>query len=197
MKKWTSPEETKGRIVQEALNLFYTQGYSNTGINQLLEEAGVFRKSFYTHFSGKEELGLEYLHAQDRSYIGYMRTMMEKYPDAQDFIHAWCAMILRNSRTKKFIGCPFSNFASQTLDQTEYFGKNLNEIMNNWKNELANYFSKASFKGKPLRSKDTQDLAIRFLTCYEGLVQLYITMRESKYLSRLEKDLEKILEEYY
>ncbi|WP_167881661.1 TetR/AcrR family transcriptional regulator [Leptospira wolffii] len=197
MKKWTSPDETKERIVQEALHLFYTQGYSNTGINQLLEEAGVFRKSFYTHFSGKEELGTEYLRAQDKSYIGYMRAMMEKYSDTQDFIHGWAAMLIRNSKARKFVGCPFSNFAGQTLDQTEYFGKTLNEIMNNWKNELANYFSMATFRGRPLKSGDSQDLAVRFLTCYEGLVQLYITMKEPKYLVRLEKDLEKILEEYY
>lgn len=197
MKKWTSPEETKERIIQEALRLFYIQGYSNTGINQLLEESGVFRKSFYTHFSGKEELGMEYLWAQDKSYIGYMRNMMGKYPDASDFIHAWCAMLLRSSRAKNFTGCPFSNFAGQTLDQADYFGKSLNEIMNRWKNELADYFSKATFQDRSRKSGDSQDLAIRFLTCYEGLVQLYITTRESKYLSRMEKDLKGLLEEYY
>lgn len=183
--------------MQEALRLFYIQGYSNTGINQLLEEAGVFRKSFYTHFSGKEELGMEYLRAQDKSYIGYMRSMLGKHPDASDFTQAWCGMLLRSSRARNFIGCPFSNFASQTLDQTDHFGKSLNEIMNRWKNELADYFSKATFRGRSWKSGDSQDLAIRFLTCYEGLVQLYITMREPKYLSRMEKDLERLLEEYY
>jgi AcrR family transcriptional regulator len=48
-------------IVETACRLFYTQGYTRTGINQIIEEAGVAKASLYYHFPSKEDLCVEYL----------------------------------------------------------------------------------------------------------------------------------------
>lgn len=48
-------------IVKTASRLFYQQGYSNTGINQIIAEAGIAKSSLYQHFRSKEELLLAYL----------------------------------------------------------------------------------------------------------------------------------------
>ena len=48
-------------IVNTAARLFYKQGYSNTGINQIIEEAKIAKSSLYQHFRSKEDLLMAYL----------------------------------------------------------------------------------------------------------------------------------------
>jgi AcrR family transcriptional regulator len=185
-----SKKSPRDRVLQEALDLFYRQGYESTGMNQLLEQAGVFRKSFYTYFEGKEALGLEYLAAQDRAYIGQLRLLMCRHSDVRDMIGAWCGLLARRARAKKFAGCPFSNFAGQTLDQAERFGPALREVMRGWQNELAAYFAGATFQGKCWNpARDSGELALRFLASYEGWTQMYLMMRDANLLPRLEGEL--------
>ena len=48
-------------IVNTAARLFYKQGYSNTGINQIIEETKIAKSSLYQHFRSKEDLLMAYL----------------------------------------------------------------------------------------------------------------------------------------
>ena len=55
--------ETKGRIVSAAWKLFYQYGYSNTTIDDIVEESNTSKGSFYHYFSSKDDLmgSLSYL----------------------------------------------------------------------------------------------------------------------------------------
>ena len=53
--------DPRERLLRTAESLFQAQGYRATGINQLLEEAGVAKASFYHHFKSKEELLIAFL----------------------------------------------------------------------------------------------------------------------------------------
>jgi len=51
--------ETKARMIEAATSLFERQGYAATGIQQILQESGAPRGSFYFHFpGGKEDLAV-------------------------------------------------------------------------------------------------------------------------------------------
>lgn len=54
---------TKGKIVSAAWRLFYTQGYDDTTIEEIIEESETSRGSFYHYFEGKDALlsSLSYL----------------------------------------------------------------------------------------------------------------------------------------
>ncbi|WP_414647246.1 TetR/AcrR family transcriptional regulator, partial [Chitinophaga sp.] len=58
MKKKTG--DPKQRLLDTATALFYNQGYHATGINQVIEEAGVARASLYLHYESKESLLLAF-----------------------------------------------------------------------------------------------------------------------------------------
>ncbi len=47
---------TKGRIVSAAWKLFYEQGYDDTTIEEIIEESGTSKGSFYHYFEGKDAL---------------------------------------------------------------------------------------------------------------------------------------------
>lgn len=47
---------TKSRIVSAAWKLFYEQGYDDTTVEEIVEESGTSKGSFYHYFSGKDAL---------------------------------------------------------------------------------------------------------------------------------------------
>ena len=47
---------TKGKIVSAAWRLFYEQGYEETTVEEIIEESGTSRGSFYHYFTGKDAL---------------------------------------------------------------------------------------------------------------------------------------------
>lgn len=49
-------KKTKSKIVTAAWKLFYEQGYDNTTIEEIIEESGTSRGSFYHYFEGKDAL---------------------------------------------------------------------------------------------------------------------------------------------
>ena len=58
-----SPAETRDRILEAAMRLFYEQGYNATGVATILREAGVNSGSMYHFFESKEALLREVLEA--------------------------------------------------------------------------------------------------------------------------------------
>ena len=73
MKKITN--QTKGRIVSAAWQLFYQYGYNNTTIDDIVELSQTSKGSFYHYFGSKDDLlgSLSYLF--DEKYEELMETM--------------------------------------------------------------------------------------------------------------------------
>ncbi len=51
-----APEVRRREIVDAALRLFATKGYSATTVNDILEAVGIAKGTFYHHFTSKEEV---------------------------------------------------------------------------------------------------------------------------------------------
>jgi AcrR family transcriptional regulator len=54
-------EETRGRILQEALSLFARNGYETTGVAEICERSEISKGAFYHHFPSKQAIFLELL----------------------------------------------------------------------------------------------------------------------------------------
>lgn len=67
--------DTKSRIVSAAWKLFYEQGYDNTTIDDILEEAHASRGSFYHYFDGKDSLPASLGYLFDEKYEELAKTM--------------------------------------------------------------------------------------------------------------------------
>lgn len=51
-----STRNTKARIVSAAWKLFYEQGYDDTTVEEIIDESGTSKGSFYHYFEGKDAL---------------------------------------------------------------------------------------------------------------------------------------------
>ena len=48
-------------LIETASELFYKQGYSLTGINEVIKEANIAKATLYNYYKSKDELCVEFL----------------------------------------------------------------------------------------------------------------------------------------
>src|SRR3954454_22273184 len=51
-----APKTGRERILSAAVEIFYRNGFSSVGIDQILDSAGVTKTTFYKHFDSKDDL---------------------------------------------------------------------------------------------------------------------------------------------
>jgi len=66
---------TRGKIIDAAWKLFYRQGYDDTTVEEIIEESGTSRGSFYHYFQGKDNLLSTLADVFDRKYEELAETM--------------------------------------------------------------------------------------------------------------------------
>lgn len=66
---------TKGKIISAAWQLFYKQGYDETTIDEIVEESGTSKGSFYHYFDGKDSLLSSLSYLFDEKYEALSKTL--------------------------------------------------------------------------------------------------------------------------
>ena len=87
---------TKGKIIVAAWKLFYEQGYEDTTIEEIIEESGTSKGSFYHYFAGKDALLSSLSYMFDEEY----EKQMEKMDPA---MHSFDKLMLLNRELFAFV----------------------------------------------------------------------------------------------
>ena len=69
---------TREKIIDAAWKLFYRRGYDDTTVEEIIEESGTSRGSFYHYFQGKDALLSTLADVFDRKYEELAETMDPK-----------------------------------------------------------------------------------------------------------------------
>ncbi len=76
----------RDRILEVAGELFFSNGYRATGINEIIRKAGVAKASFYHHFPSKEALCIAFLEQRNdadiediHAFVATRRTPRTRY----------------------------------------------------------------------------------------------------------------------
>jgi AcrR family transcriptional regulator len=105
------------KIINTANDLFFNQGYHQTGINQIIEEAGVAKATFYAHFKSKEDLGVEYMRVSAAHSSKAIKDMVNSIDDPVEKYISIIESLVRYMKDTDFRGCAFSNIASEIVDK--------------------------------------------------------------------------------
>lgn len=104
------------QILSAAARLFFTQGYTQTGINQLIDESGVARRTFYHHFDSKEALGAAYLELATAQWLTGLRRCAAGKRSASGVVRALFGFVEQFARDTHFRGCGMLNMAAEFAD---------------------------------------------------------------------------------
>src|ERR1700741_4433288 len=99
----------RDNIVSTASRLFYKQGYSNTGINQIIEEAGIAKSTLYQLFRSKEDLLLVYLDEMGRITLEGLQNAAANGTTPKEKILAIFDYLTGLVAKPEFYGCHFQN----------------------------------------------------------------------------------------
>ncbi|MGI9535026.1 MAG: TetR/AcrR family transcriptional regulator [Thermodesulfobacteriota bacterium] len=115
MKKSLTPKE---RIMNTAADLFYKQGYHQTGINQIIEVADVAKATFYSNFKSKEDLCVEYLREKDRIEIQVTKNLIKDIKDPYQKYIALIEGFVDWMKETNYRGCGFNNMVIEVTEPT-------------------------------------------------------------------------------
>lgn len=110
--KASSPRE---RILSVASRLFYEQGYYQTGVNQIIDEANVAKATFYSNFSTKQELGMAWLQACRAEFEETLEPILRSQLAPQEKIRLLFDRA-REGFGEHYRGCPFLNVTTDIPD---------------------------------------------------------------------------------
>ncbi|MBS1523851.1 MAG: TetR/AcrR family transcriptional regulator [Bacteroidetes bacterium] len=103
----------RNQIVDTASRLFYKQGYNATGINQIIDEAGVAKASLYQHFHSKEDLLAAYLTEKGIETNAALKAVADQHKNPKEKVLAIFDFLDKLTNQNDYYGCNFLNIASE------------------------------------------------------------------------------------
>lgn len=101
----------RGRILEAAHRLFYSEGIRATGIDRVIAESEVTKVTFYRHFPSKNDLICAYLEHRHRIWMDWFVQTLKRH-QAGNKIHDLDALVPTLSEWfnhEDFRGCAFIN----------------------------------------------------------------------------------------
>jgi AcrR family transcriptional regulator len=104
-----APSPKREQLLEVAWRLFYRHGYNSVGIDTLLAESGIAKKTLYHHFASKDALIVSLLDRQNETFIRELDTRIATAgakPTAQfGAVFEWLSDWIEGAG---FRGCAFS-----------------------------------------------------------------------------------------
>ena len=153
-------ERSKAResIITTAAKLLYKQGYSNTGINQIIGEANIAKSTLYQHFRSKEDLLIVYLNETGETTINALKQASKNGLTAIEKILSIFNYLEELVASPDFYGCHFLNIVYEMPNGDE----RVRVQVKKQKDAVRALFCSI------LASPDKLDLADEIYTLFEG-----------------------------
>ncbi|MFJ8472610.1 TetR/AcrR family transcriptional regulator [Kitasatospora sp. NPDC094011] len=169
-------DETRARLIAGARELIEQQGYSGTGLNQVLAVTGAPRGSLYFHFpGGKDQLVAAALIQSGQEVADLLTALAAEGADTAtlsgQLIEVFAERLARSDYTK---GCPIATVALEVAGTNEPLRAVCAEVYESWQRILAEQLTTGGFS--PAQASVAAGQALALL---EGAV-LLASVRRSR-----------------
>lgn len=169
---------TRDILISAAAKLVAIKGFDRTSVQDVMDEAGVGKGSFYHHFSSKDELGLAVLE-QDRADFMEMLDVSLEPGDGVDALVRFFEAALQKHRATGFMGgCLWGNTALEMSDCNASFVAPVDAVFSEWTVRLEKVIQAGQDNERIRQDMVASDLALLVVSAIEGGIML----------SRLRKD---------
>lgn len=188
---------TKDKILRAASDLFYSKGYVNTGVEEIISSCNSKKPTLYYYYKSKSDLGLAYLDFKETEFIGILERLGERSETVHDFFSSWTIQVKRAAREKNFHGCPFSSFAAQlSLEDKPLFEPKLHRIKKHWLETVSSILEKKASKKRKKDSRDYSSVAMEVMVVYVGASNLFRMTGQAEFLNAMGKQFENIADRF-
>jgi TetR/AcrR family transcriptional regulator, transcriptional repressor for nem operon len=174
----TQQADKRSRLIQAAVKLVYQQGFHQTTLADLAQEAQVLSLgNVYYYFKTKEALGEALVEQYLRDYRGLCQQW-DNDPDPKARLEAFIQMTLDNRQELAQSGCPIGTLCAELHKQGGPLAQQASQIFDELLTWLATQFRALG------RGDESADLAVHLLSALEGATLLSHSFRTPSYVVR-------------
>lgn len=159
------------RMQTTGLELFYSQGYYNTSIDDILKRLDLSKGAFYYHFDSKEDFFVQIIqNLLARKIYSTLIEPIEGHENPLTLITKCFDDAMETAvHNEMDYGFILSNFLSEFNGKNGVIMKHLNEIVTVWEVNLVTTLQKGKFNGFLDRHVDCEAAATFLMSSYFGV----------------------------
>lgn len=163
-------EKTRDLLLEVGKRTFLERGYTNSGIETILQAAGVPKGSFYYYFESKEDFGLKVLDRFAECFRDLMDQTLgdETLSPIERFRRYFEGVADRFDGDHCRKGCLVGNLSQELANHSEAFRIKLEEIFVNWEHRYAECLQMAATRGEIDPILPIPELAELWLNGWQG-----------------------------
>ncbi|WP_433727356.1 TetR/AcrR family transcriptional regulator [Nocardia sp. CA-129566] len=164
--------DSRQRFIDAAADLFHTQGYHATGLNQLVSAGGAPKGSLYFHFpGGKEQLAAEALAQSGRQLHDQLDAILANGGDLDTVFDALTALLVDSDFER---GCPIATIALDAGRESEPIRQACVTGFESWRVSIEKFL-----RDKGIDRPRAAELSTVALAMIEGALLLAKTQRDT------------------
>jgi AcrR family transcriptional regulator len=161
----------RDRLVAAASRLFHQAGIQSTGVDSIIDAAGVAKATFYRHFPSKDDLVVAWLRDPSTRWIDRIRAELEAgRPEPVEAIAKVFELVAAWLEAEDYRGCPYLNSAVEIGDARHPVGVVIREFLRDVENYLASLAAAAGYR-------EPRSLGAELQTLLAGSIILAVARR--------------------
>ncbi|WP_259065764.1 TetR/AcrR family transcriptional regulator [Mucilaginibacter sp. X4EP1] len=184
-------EVVKEKIIEAAGRLFYEQGYNLTGINQVIEEADIAKRSLYNHFDSKTDLLFSYLDKLQEDWYKEANIYLAPFKNPKKKMLALFDYRIQNQLNLNYGGCAFVKINAEAGCTDERILKKTRQNKDKLKSFIGSII--AEFKDRISPVLSNEELIQMIYLMMEGGITSTSIYKDVNELRSAKKILNKIL----
>jgi len=169
----STPNDKRTQLLAAGAELMLRQGYHGTGIQEIVDAAGVPKGSFYNYFKSKEAFVLAAMEHASRGPIEGFETdlISEKSSPRQRIVDHYAAMAAAYDRMRNYTtGCFVGNLCQELSDTNAAVAEKAEYLFRIYTTALSRCIRSAQDEGEIDRKADPDRLAEAIFNSWEGAV---------------------------
>lgn len=167
------------RLTEAGYLLFNRDGYNATGIQQIADQAGVPKGSFYNHFDSKEAFAAAIIgHYAEWVGQAWDACMAEAPAEPVAALRHLFTRFAEHHERQGCQGCLVGNFAAEVAESSPLCREVLQGCLRDWRGRLAELIARGQASGALRADVDARHLATFFWDAWEGaLLRMKVEQR--------------------
>lgn len=183
----------KDNVVKLAMYHFWEYGYDNTSLDDLLLAMGIKKSSFYRTFKSKEEIFSLSLHLYREETFKLLTNLKNEIGAKQTLIFLIKDTIEQLTVNGKVKGCLLMNSGKECYLKYPNLSNQIHIELEEFTNFITKFINEAQKNNEITNKMDSDKLAIRFLTLYNGVAMMLQAKSDIKTIDDLLIFVEELL----
>jgi TetR/AcrR family transcriptional repressor of nem operon len=160
---------TKERLLTAGLRMLLERGYTDLGIQALLEATGTPKGSFYHHFKSKEDFALQVidLYMED-VHRGLDACLGDTSRPPLDRVRHFFEQTREKYRSEGYLGCLLGGLGQELSGVSEIFRRRVEWCFSQIAERIAGCVEEARLRGDLPADTDPRRMADLLIDCWEG-----------------------------